>query len=398
MTVQTTMMTTRRSKCSTATSLLLLCAALLMTKSCGILAFSGDGATQLSEGQQAAALMEMTTLGEGSGWDLSSSTNEPEFTTEREELTTTGIEDVDTTTKSEEIETTASPNVPEPETTTAKADEPEAETTASPSEPEPETTASPNEPEPDTTASPSEPEPETTASPSQPEPETTTSPNEPEQPASTIAPTPPPVPVFECQAAGLFPHISGDCQRYYNCLNNPFLGQLQQLEMMCAPQLFFSPTSGRCMRDLSECPSDEYVCSTPGRFAGHDDTYYYNCVVSSMGGFHKYVVRCSTGQRFEPMLGGCWRYDWTLVGPGYENFESSDLAAIKRELKQFKAEDKLRKKAEKNQEKLARKQQKLEEKMAKKAAKDAAKKAAKENKPKSAESAESAQELASSEN
>ncbi|EDW65799.1 uncharacterized protein Mur18B [Drosophila virilis] len=429
-TTRTTTMTARRGKFSTASSVLLLCAALLMTKSCGILALSGDGNAQLPG--QADAWSETTTVSEGSGWEVTiGSTDQPE------ELTTEPIEELDTTTIGADIPTEGA------EETTAPAD---AATTLNPNEPEQETTVAPNEEqstagpgeeqsttggpgEEQSSSSPSEQpstsgpgveqsssspgeqpstsspgesqsttsgpgEEQSSSSPSEEPPTTTpseelpTTTTEAEPVITTIAPTPPAPPVFECPTVGLFPDISGDCQRFHNCLLNLLTGELKSYDMVCPPLLAFSPTYGRCMRDLAECDNDAFVCQRPGHFAGSDETHYYNCVPNLRGGFHKYIVRCSVGQRFEPLIGRCWRYDWTQLLPG-QALEASDLAAIKREQKELKAEEKLRLKAEKNQEKLARKQQKLEEKLAKKAAKEQAKKDAKANKPVSVESAES---------
>ncbi|XP_064556706.1 salivary glue protein Sgs-3 [Drosophila montana] len=406
-TTGTTTMTARRGKFSTASSVLLLCAALLMTKSCGILALSGDGNAQLPG--QADAWSETTTVSEGSGWEVTiGSTDQPEAPT------TEPIEEQDTTTIGADIpteggvETTApttlNPNEPEPETTAAPTEEPstagpgeEQSTTAGPGEEQ--SSSSPSEQpstsspggEQSTTAGPGEEQ--SSSGPSEEPPTTTPSEELPttteaEPIITTIAPTPPAPPVFECPTVGLFPDISGDCQRFHNCLLNLLTGELKSYDMVCPPLLAFSPSYGRCVRDLAECDSDAFVCPRPGRFAGSDETHYYNCVPSLRGGFHKYIVRCSVGQRFEPLIGRCWRYDWSLLLPG-QALEASDLAAIKREQKELKAEEKLRLKAQKNQEKLARKQQKLEEKLAKKAAKEQAKKDAKANKPLSVESAES---------
>ncbi|XP_030566254.1 mucin-2 [Drosophila novamexicana] len=426
-TTQTRTMTAKRGKFSTASSVLLLCAALLMTKSCGILALSGDGNAQLPG--QADAWSETTTVSEGSGWEVTiGSTDQPE------ELTTEPIEELDTTTFGADIptETTAptnaattlNPNEPEQETTVAPNEEQsttgpgeEQSTTAGPGEEqsssspreqpstsgpgEEQSSSSPSEQpstsspggegqsttsgpgEEQSSSSPSEEPPTTT--PSEELPTTTT---EAEPVITTIAPTPPAPPVFECPTVGLFPDISGDCQHFHNCLLNLLTGELKSYDMVCPPLLAFSPTYGRCVRDLAECDNDAFVCQRPGHFAGSDETHYYNCVPKLRGGFHKYIVRCSVGQRFEPLIGRCWRFDWTQLLPG-QALEASDLAAIKREQKELKAEEKLRLKAEKNQEKLARKQQKLEEKLAKKAAKEQAKKDAKANKPLSVESAES---------
>ncbi|KAH8291597.1 hypothetical protein KR018_003488 [Drosophila ironensis] len=358
----------RISKLST---ILLLCAALLLTKSCGILALSGDGSDQAVG--QAEAWSETTTIQneEGSG-----STPFPEvdttqpgdevLTTEADEETTapadqetTVADQEDATAGSGDAETTnagdESSSSSAPETSTAAAE-------TSSSEPETSTVAA------ETTSS----EPETSTS----VPETTTSSAAEE--TTTLAPPPPP---FQCEAAGLFP-IAGDCRRYHNCLKNPVLNHLQDIEITCPPLTAFSASLGRCVRDVAECPDDAFVCPAVGRFAGHDDSYYYFCVASLQGGLHKYLVRCSAGQRFETATGGCWRYDWTQIVPGQEATEISDLAAIKRELKLYKAEEKLRLKAQKQQEKLAKKQQKLEEKAAKKAAKEAAKEQAKAEKDK----------------
>lgn len=348
-------------------------------------ALSGDGESKAPAAVQLAVqadeAIETTTLSEGSGWDQS--TNEPEA-----ETTTENAIDVETT-AAPEAETTAAPEAeitaaPEAETTAA----PEAETTLNPNEPEQETTVAPEEEQPTTAASsgPEEEQP-TTINPNgeDEQPTTTDSPSE-----STIAPTPPAPPaVFECPTPGLFAHISGDCQRFHNCLLNPLTGELLSLDMYCPPDTAFSASYRRCGRDVAACQDDDFACLIPGHFAGNNDTYYYNCVINLKGGFHKYVVRCSGGERYEPLVRRCWRYDWSQLFPGQQSLESSDLAAIKREQKQFKAEEKLRLKELKNQEKLKRKQQKLEEKLAKKAAKEQAKKEAKANKPVSVESAES---------
>ncbi|KAH8386401.1 hypothetical protein KR093_000343, partial [Drosophila rubida] len=392
-TTRTMKTATRRGTFSTATSVLLLCAALLLTQSLGILALSGDGnaAVEQLPGQADA-------WSEGSGWEL---------TTAKEELTTAGNEDIETN------ETTAAPSEPEQESTaspeqetTANPNEPEQETTVSPNEPEQETTVNPNEPEQETTTvNPNEPEQETTASSSEPEQETSAKPTE--QPASseaptttteadvitTIAPTPPAPPVFECQAAGVYPHNSGDCQRFHNCLLDAQTGELLAFDMACPPLTAFSPLDGVCLRDVSSCQDDGFACLAPGRFAGSDDSFYYSCVPRLAGvGYRKYIVRCSPGTRFEPLVNRCWRYDWTQFVPGVPSLESSDLTAIKREQKQLKAQEKLRLKAEKNKEKEARKQAKLDEKLAKKAAKEQAKKDAKANKPLSVESVESVEQ------
>lgn len=356
-------------------------------------ALSGDGESKAPAAVQLAVqadeAIETTTLSEGSGWDQS--TNEPEA-----ETTTENAIDAETT-AAPEAETTAAPEAettaaPEAETTAAAEAEttaaPEAETTAAA---EAETTAAP---EAETTLNPNKPEQETTLAPEEEQP-TTTSPNgEDEQPtttdspiASTIAPTPPPV--FQCPTPGLFAHISGNCQRFHNCLLNPVTSELLSLDMYCPPDTAFSPSYRRCGRDVAACQDDDFVCIVPGRFAGNNETYYYNCVINLKGGFHKYVVRCSGGERYEPLVRRCWRYDWSQLLPGQQSLESCDLAAIKREQKQFKAEEKLRLKELKNQEKLKRKQQKEAEKLAKKAAKEQAKKEAKANKPVSVESAES---------
>lgn len=166
------------------------------------------------------------------------------------------------------------------------------------------------------------------------------------------------------------------------------MGALNEYDLVCPPLLAFSPEYGRCVRDVSACDNDAFVCASPGRFAGNDSSYYYNCVVSLRGGYHKYIVRCSPGQRFEPLIGRCWRYDWTVYQPG-QAYEAEDLAAIKQEQKQLKTEEKLRKKAEKIKAKELLKQQKLADKLAKKAAKEKAKQEAKANKPVSIESVES---------
>ncbi|KAH8287736.1 hypothetical protein KR054_012288 [Drosophila jambulina] len=412
-------MTGRRiSKLST---ILLLCAALLLTKSCGIVALSGDGSG--SSGQdlaQAEPWSDTTTTlqpgeeGSGSGWESTTTELANEETTEAAENPTTLAPEE--TTQPEE-ETTKAENNNENETSTS-ADQEGSGTT--PADQESSSSGSGN----GETTTPADQEssssgsgdgetttdaPQSSASTSAPEqsspsaaPEDTTT-LEPENssssssssvaPDTTIAPTPP---TFKCETAGLFPHISGDCQRYHNCLFNPLLHQLQDVELTCPNWTVFSASLKRCVRDVAECPDDTFQCPGVGRFAGHDDTYYYSCVASLQGGFHKFVVRCSSGQRFEATIGGCWRYDWTQIVPGQEATEVSDLAAIKRELKQYKAEEKLRLKAQKQQEKLARKQQKLEEKAAKKAAKEQAKQQAKADKDKakggeSIESAESAE-------
>ncbi|XP_017156600.1 mucin-5AC [Drosophila miranda] len=409
-------MTSRSGKFSMATSILLLCAALLLTKSCGILALSGDGSSDSNQLGQADPWSDSTTttLGqetEGSGGWETTTTIQEEETTEAPttpELETTTAEDEtstagqETTTANQETSTaaveitTAAPL--EPETTTGAPLEPES-TTGAPLEPET-TTGAPVEPE-TTTGAPVEPEtttnqPESTTAGAGDEPPATTT----EEPAlgTTLTPTPEPapaptVPVFECQTAGLFPHIGEDCRRYHKCLWNPLLRLLQEQEMVCPPLTAFSPTLRRCVRDVSVCKADEFECLAVGRYAGHDDTYYYSCMASLQGGLHKFIVRCSSGQRFEPLIGGCWRYDWTQIVPGQEALEVSDLAAIKRELKLYKAEEKLRLKALKEQEKLARKQQKLEEQAAKKAAKELAKQQAKAEK----EAAKAAKEQAKAE-
>ncbi|XP_070075248.1 uncharacterized protein Mur18B [Drosophila takahashii] len=398
---------------SKLSSILLLCAALLLTKSCGILALSGDAnSNDLAKAEPWSDTTtiqqsdeESTTSGSGSGdWEL---------TTEAEETTTPSDEE-ETTSPSDEEETTS----PSDEESTTNADQESSSTGASgdgetttavpetsPAAPE-ETSAAPEE----TSAAPEETSPapeETTTG----EPESSSSSSAPAEPESsstssssssipaetTIAPTPP---TFKCQTAGLFPHIGGECRRYHNCLLNPVLQQLQEIELICPERTVFSPSLSRCARDLAECQEDGFQCLAVGRFAGHDETYYYSCVASLQGGFHKFIVRCSSGQRFEALIGGCWRYDWTQIVPGQEATEVSDLAAIKRELKLYKAEAKLRLKAQKEQEKLAKKQQKLEEKAAKKAAKEQAKQQAKAEKekekaqakgPESIESAESAE-------
>ncbi|XP_017064593.1 mucin-5AC [Drosophila eugracilis] len=384
-------MTGRRiSKFST---ILLFCAALLLTKSCGILALSGDGSVSQDVGK-AEPWTETTTIqptedGSGSGgWELTTeadTTPSNEETTAANEETTISDEETSTADSEDEETTTAAPETTPadqessssaPETTSAsESSSVPDETTSAPEEttsaPE-ETTSAPEE----TTSAPEETTsaPEKTTSAAE---ETTTV--EPAQPDTTIAPTPPP---FQCQTAGLFPDNSGDCRRYHNCLFNPLLRQLQDIELTCPALTVFSPSLGRCVRDLAECQEDSFSCLAVGKFAGHDETYYYNCVASLQGGFHKFIVRCSSGQRFEPLIGGCWRYDWTQIVPGQEATEVSDLAAIKRELKLYKAEQKLRLKAQKEQEKLAKKQQKLEEKAAKKAAKELAKQQAKAEKEK----------------
>ncbi|XP_034664240.1 mucin-5AC [Drosophila subobscura] len=418
---------TMTGKFSMATSILLLCAALLLTKSCGILALSGDGNNQLVQAEPWNEALTTTTT-EGSGWEtttplpteettqapieVESTTPEQEGTTPEAE-TTTGAEQ-ETSAPAEET-TTGAPLQPEsttgaslePETTTGAPLVPES-TTGAPLQPE-STTGAPLQPE-STTGAPLQPE-STTGAPLQPEsttgaplqPESTTSQasNQPEsttsqagaggEPTATTTLTPAPTPpVFECQSAGLFPHIGGDCRRYHNCLWNPLLRLLQEQERVCPPLTAFSPQLGRCVRDVSVCKDDEFECLAVGRYAGHDDTYYYSCMASLQGGLHKFIVRCSSGQRFEPLIRGCWRYDWTQIVPGQESLELSDLAAIKRELKLYKAEEKLRLKALKEQEKQARKQQKLEEQAAKKAAKELAKQQAKAEK----EAAKAAKEQA----
>ncbi|KAM8718497.1 hypothetical protein ACLKA7_001667 [Drosophila subpalustris] len=383
--------TTRRGKFSTASSVLLLCAALLLTKSLGILALSGDGDSIQLPGQ-ADAWSETTTISEGSGWEVTTDQ------AEHEELTTTAIEEVETTTDNaapEEVETTVSPNEPEPqpETTAQPVEEPsssspskESEATTVPSEDKPSSVPSEDSSTAANTPVPSE-DPSTSTT-------TTTITTTEAAVIPTITPTPPAPPVFECQASGVFPHISGDCQRFHNCLLDPTTGELLAFDMLCPPLAAFSPTYGRCLRDVSSCTDDGFTCLAPGRFAGSDDSFYYMCVATTQGvGFHKYIVRCSSGTRFEPLLGRCWRYDWTQFLPGQVPLESSDLAAIKREQKEFKMEEKLRLKAEKNKEKEARRQQKLEEKAAKKAAKEQAKKEAKANKPLSLESVESLEQF-----
>ncbi|EDV46679.1 uncharacterized protein F26C11.3 [Drosophila erecta] len=378
---------------SKLTTVLLFCAALLLTKSCGILALSGDGSAQSQDVGQSEPWSDATTTtttiqpseeGSGSGgWEL---TTEADTTIPSEE-TTVGNEE--TTVSEEETSTNASGDV---ETTTVVPETSPADQESS-SAPE-ETTSAPEEssaaPE-ETTTAPAESESSSSSSPAEPE---SSSPSTPA--GITIAPTPP---TFKCQTAGLFPHISGDCSRYHNCLLNPVLRQLQDIELSCPELTIFSPSLGRCVRDLAECQDEGFQCLAVGRFAGLDETYYYSCVASLQGGFHKFIVRCSSGQRFEALIGGCWRYDWTQIVPGQEATEVSDLAAIKRELKLYKAEAKLRLKAQKEQEKLAKKQQKLEEKAAKKAAKEQAKQQAKAEKDKakaeakgdSIESAESAE-------
>lgn len=343
-------------------------------------ALSGDGDGKVAAVAQlevqALEESESTTPSEGSGWDQTS--NEPE-------AETTAAPEVDTT-ADPEPETTAAPEAetsaaPEDETTAAQ----EAETTAAP---EAETTLNPNEPEQATTLAPEEQQPSTSSPNGAEEQPTTTS--EPEPVESTIAPTPPAPPlIFECSTPGLFAHISGDCERYHNCLLNPLTGELLTLDMYCPPDTAFSPLYRRCGRDVAACQSDDFICPAPGHFAGLNETYYYKCLINQRGGFHKYIVRCSNGERFEPLVRRCWRFDWTQLAPGQQSLEAGDLDAIKREQKQYKAEEKLRLKEQKNQEKLKRKQQKLEEKLAKKAAKEQAKKEAKANKPVSVESAES---------
>ncbi|SPP88651.1 mucin-5AC [Drosophila guanche] len=435
---------TMTGKFSMATSILLLCAALLLTKSCGILALSGDGNNQLV---QAEPWNDASTTTEGSGWETTTplpkeettqapievesttpeqegTTPEAETTTSAEQETSAPAEETSTGAPLQPESTTGAPLEPEtttgaplePETTTGAPLEPES-TTGAPVQPE-STTGAPVQPE-STTGAPVQPE-STTGAPVQPEsttgapvqPESTTgAPVQPEsttgasnqpdsttsqagaggEPTATTTLTPAPTPpVFECQTAGLFPHIGGDCRRYHNCLWNPLLRLLQEQEGECPPLTAFSPQLGRCVRDVSVCKDDEFECLAVGRYAGHDDTYYYSCMASLQGGLHKFIVRCSSGQRFEPLIRGCWRYDWTQIVPGQESLELSDLAAIKRELKLYKAEEKLRQKALKEQEKQARKQQKLEEQAAKKAAKELAKQQAKAEK----EAAKAAKEQA----
>ncbi|KAH8275767.1 hypothetical protein KR026_006065 [Drosophila bipectinata] len=378
------------SRISKFSAILVLCAALLLTKSCGILALSGDGSGQALG--QAEPLLDTTTVGsvEGSGSGLGDDTTlQPEEETTEGSLTTipeeAGSGDQDNTTESSgDDETTSAPEESSsaaPETTSAAPETSSAAPETSSAAPEtssdaPETSTS----EAETTAAPetSSQEPETTTA--APE-ETTTS--EPEtSPSSEVTPTLAPTPApFVCQSAGLFP-VSGDCKRYHNCLYNPFLRRFLDIEVTCPPQTAFSSILKRCTRDVSECQDDSFQCPSVGRFAGHDDTYYYYCVASLQGGFHKFVVRCSVGQKFEATIGGCWRYDWTQIVPGQEATEISDLSAIKRELKQYKAEEKLRQKSQKQQEKLAKKQQKLEAKAAQKAAKEQAKQQAKAEKNK----------------
>lgn len=364
----------------------------LLTKSCGILALSGDGSGGQALGQ-AEPLLDTTTVasaeGSGSGWG-EDTTLQPEEETTDGSLTTlpedAGSGDQDNTTDgSGDDQTTSAPEESSsaaPETSSAAPETSSAAPETSSAAPEtttlePETSSSTAAPE----TSSQEPE-TTTAAPeasSSAEPETTTS--EPEtssEVTTTVAPTPAP---FVCQSAGLFP-VSGDCRSYHNCLYNPFLRQFLDIEVTCPPQTAFSSSLKRCVRDISECQDDAFQCPSVGRFAGHDATYYYFCAASLQGGFHKFVVRCSAGQRFEATIGGCWRYDWTQIVPGQEATEISDLSAIKRELKQYKAEEKLRQKAQKQQEKLAKKQQKLEAKAAQKAAKEQAKQQAKAEKDK----------------
>ena len=416
----------RMSKLSTV---LLFCAALLLTKSCGILALSGDGLPQSQDVGQAELWSDDATTtiispseessGSG-GWELTTEADttipseettagNEETTVSEEETSTDASGDVETTTAAPETSPADQESSSAPEETTSAPEEttsaPE-ETTSAPEEsssaPD-QTSSAPNEssaPPEETSSAPeqtsSAPE-ETSSAPAEPESSSTSSAASPSTPAgTTIAPTPP---TFKCQTAGLFPHISGDCSRYHNCLLNPVLRQLQDIELTCPELTVFSPSLGRCVRDLAECQVESFPCLSVGRFAGIDETYYYSCVASLQGGFHKFIVRCSSGQRFEPLIGGCWRYDWTQIVPGQEATEISDLAAIKRELKLYKAEAKLRLKAQKEQEKLAKKQQKLEEKAAKKAAKEQAKQQAKAEKDKakaeakgeSIESAESAE-------
>ncbi|KAH8362192.1 hypothetical protein KR084_008929, partial [Drosophila pseudotakahashii] len=413
---------------SKLSSILLLCAALLLTKSCGILALSGDAGSPATGVDQGKAEPwsdttttiqpndeESTTSGSGSGdWELT--TEAEETTAAPSEETTSPSDDEETTAGDEETTSSdqesstsgasgdgeASTAVPETSPAGQESSSPAPEETSAAPE---ETSAAPEETSPapeETSPAPEETttgEPESSSSSSAPaEPESSSTSSSSSIPAeTTIAPTPP---TFKCQTAGLFPHIGGDCRRYHNCLLNPVLQQLQEIELICPERTVFSPSLGRCARDLAECQEDSFPCLAVGRFAGHDDTYYYSCVASLQGGFHKFIVRCSSGQRFEALIGGCWRYDWTQIVPGQEATEISDLAAIKRELKLYKAEEKLRLKAQKEQEKLAKKQQKLEEKAAKKAAKEQAKQQAKAEKekqkaeakgPESIESAESAE-------
>ncbi|XP_016977004.1 uncharacterized protein DDB_G0271670 [Drosophila rhopaloa] len=424
-------------KISKFSTILVLCAALLLTKSCGILALSGDGSAAQDVAQAEPWSDTTTTIQpseEGSGWESTTpggwdqdTTKADEGTTAVDEGTTTDDQENSTGASGDGETSTAAPETspagqessslaPETSSVPEETSSAPAETSSAPEEtssaPE-ETSSAPEDttpaPEETTTA---EPESSSSSSTSQSEGSSSASTAEPESsspaeaesssPSSssssatpaetTIAPTPP---TFKCQAAGLFPHISGDCRRYHNCLYNPVLRQLQEIEVTCPLLTAFSPSLGRCVRDLAECQEDGFPCLAVGRFAGQDETYYYSCVASLQGGFHKFIVRCSSGQRFEAVIGGCWRYDWTQIVPGQEATEVSDLAAIKRELKLYKAEEKLRQKALKEQEKLAKKQQKLEEKAAKKAAKEQAKQQAKAEKDKakgeSIESAESAE-------
>ncbi|KAH8421277.1 hypothetical protein KR009_012141, partial [Drosophila setifemur] len=401
---------------SKLSAILMICFALLLTKSCGIVALSGDLEINAGGSGQELAQAELwsdttTTkdLEEGSGWQSTlpaddtteSSTDLPNESTtvpEETETTTTAIAD-DNTTETDE-ETTS---IGEESTTTGSGDneaattiEQESSSASDSSSPATETSTPAQE---TTTAAPStssaalETSSQETSSSPAPESSSSSAPeSSSSSEATTIAVTPP---TFQCQAAGLFPHISGDCRRYHNCLFNPLLRQLQEIELVCPPLTVFSPSLSRCGRDIAECLEDTFQCPRVGRFAGHDDTYYYSCMASLQGSFHKFVVRCSSGQRFDALIGGCYRYDWSQLVPGQEATEISDLAAIKRELKQNKLDEKLRLKAQKQQEKLAKKQQKLEEKAAKKAAKEQAKQQAKAEKDKakgeSIESPESAE-------
>ncbi|EDV99673.1 uncharacterized protein LOC6564804 [Drosophila grimshawi] len=356
-------MTTTTTRTTTATmtgsSVLLFCAVLLMSMSCSILA-------------QTTILNEVTTVVEGSGSGSGSdveipniTTDLPESTTIVEELTEPTIDVVDTTTEINiedgGIETTLPPNVPEvdPETTAQPIEDP---STAGSGGQEQEGSGSliPQ-------LSTSTPSVELTTVPSLIQGSTLT----------PIAPTP--SPIFKCRTSGTFPDINGDCRRYHTCVTDPLTNELVNLEMSCLPWLAFSPKYGRCVRDISDCTNDEFVCESAGRFPGTNDMYYYNCVLSLRGGFHKYIVRCSEGERYQPFLRRCWRYDW-LHEYAVQALEALDLAAIQIEQKVFKVEEKQRLKAAKLAEKTALKQQKLEEKLARKAAKEQAKKEAKEAK------------------
>ncbi|XP_030379620.1 protein MTL1 [Scaptodrosophila lebanonensis] len=439
-----TTMITRRGKFSVAFSMLLLCIALLLNKSCGIVALSTEGSGALAVGTDAWSGITTAGLDSDSLTTTTEENNESGSGSGIGLTTDVTIEDLTTTTASPDEETTTSANdvneedstttsaSPDEETTTAANDVNNGDSTTTTTSPDEETTTSANDVNNgDSTTTTTSPDEETstaaneeisTNSPDEPA-STTTEPNnsdggapidtttvnsgnaEDSDPittttssgnangqepvtttlvpeASTIAPTPPAPPVFECQSTGHFAHLDGDCRRYYNCLLDALTGQLVALEQVCPPLTAFTPLYGRCTRDLAACSDDGFNCTAVGRFSGSDDSHYYNCVPSLLGGLHKYRVRCSIGQRFEPVLGRCWRYDWTQLTPGSELLESSDLAAIKREQKAFKAEEKLRQKVLKQQEKLALKQQKELEKQAKKAAKEQAKQQAKQEKEK----------------